>query len=83
MKPKKKENLITQDAFIDVGFRNWKKAIERFTIQEKSENHQSSIEFIQLRENLCPVISLLTKQSVNEQEEARKVYKVVISPIQY
>lgn len=80
---KRKTILHSQDAFIDIGFQNWKKAIERFSIHEKSENHRSSIEFFQLRENSRPVISLLTEQSVNEQEEARKVFKVVISSIRY
>lgn len=57
---------------------NW-----RFSIHKKNENHRSSIEFFQLRENSRPVISLLTEQSVNEQKGTRKVFKVVISSIRY
>jgi hypothetical protein len=75
--------LHSQDAFIDIGFQNWKKAIKRFSIHEKNENHRSSIVFFQLRKNVRPVISLLTEQSVNEQEEAHKVFKVVVNSIQY
>lgn len=60
-----------------------KKSIERFSIHEKSENHRSSIELFEFYEHFRLVISLLTEQSVNEQEEACKVFKVVISSIRY
>lgn len=70
-----------QESFIDTGFQNWKKDTERFSIYEKSENHRASIEYLNFRNNSRPVISLITEQSLNEQNEARTVFKIVISSI--
>jgi len=72
-----------QESFIDTGFQNWKKGTERFSIHEKSENHRASIEYLNFRNNSRPVISLITEQSLNEQKEARTVFKIVISSIRY
>ncbi|KAL4083933.1 hypothetical protein QTP88_029249 [Uroleucon formosanum] len=72
-----------QESFIDTGFQNWKKGTERFSIHEKSENHRASIEYLNFRNNSRHVISLITEQSLNEQKEARTVFKIVISSIRY
>lgn len=72
-----------QDTFIDTGFKNWKKGMERFKVHEKSENHRASIEFIQFRSNTHTVMSQITEHSLKEQQEARSVFKVVISSIRY
>ncbi|XP_060882105.1 zinc finger MYM-type protein 1-like [Metopolophium dirhodum] len=72
-----------QESFIGTGFQNWKKGTERFSIHEKSENHRASIEYLNFRNNSRPVISLITEQSLNEQKEARTVFKIVISSIRY
>ncbi|KAL4096970.1 hypothetical protein QTP88_021828 [Uroleucon formosanum] len=72
-----------QESFIDTGFQNWKKGTEWFSTHEKSENHRASIEYLNFRDNSRPVISLITEQSLNEQKEARTVFKIVISSIRY
>ena len=53
-------------AFAETGFRNWKKATEKFVIHEKSD---AQIEAVQVLKNLerVPINAVLSEQTQNEQ----------------
>ncbi|CAN7949069.1 unnamed protein product [Ixodes hexagonus] len=69
--------------FISSGFRNWKKATEKFRTHEKSECHSRSVDSLLQRLQKAPVIKLLSEQSLNEQNEALTALRVVFSSIRY
>ncbi|CAN7939978.1 unnamed protein product, partial [Ixodes hexagonus] len=69
--------------FISPGFRNWKKATEKFRTHEKSECHSRSVDSLLQRLQKAPVIKLLSEQSLKEQNEARTALRVVFSSIRY
>jgi len=72
-----------EPAFVVTGFKNWKKATERFRDHEKSNFHCKNVEMIFLREKTETVTAQLDKNLRREQEEARICLRTVISSIRY
>jgi hypothetical protein len=67
--------------FID-GFKNWKKATEKFRCHEKSEGHSSAQE--KIRNLTKPTIKMtLSAQCAKSQEMARKCLTVIFSSVRY
>jgi len=64
----------TEEAFTVCGFRNWKKAIEKFSDHENSHCHrQAMLQLAQMSSSDSqPVCALLSKQKAEEQEVGRK-----------
>jgi len=72
----------TEEAFTVAGFRNWKKAIEKFSDHENSHCHrQAMVQLAQMSSSESqPVCALLSKQKAEEQKVARKCeYSLVYS----
>jgi len=62
-----------EDAFVHMGFDNWKKAIERFNQHTQSNIHKEAILKIELLKQES-VHSLLSKQAVAEQKTRRDIF---------
>jgi len=63
------------------GFRNWKKAIDRFGEHEKSQSHKFSVQ--QLLQQSQPVDHQLDSQRKAGQEQSRSCLSVIFTSIQY
>lgn len=72
------------DAFITTGFRNWKKALQRFQEHAQSRSHQFAVERVAHHQAAQPVECQLSTQRDAEQREARCCLKVIyFTSIQY
>lgn len=69
--------------FIVDGFNNWKKASEKFYSHENSKMHINSIHFLLSINTKVPVISLLSKQKLDEQKNASTALLTIISNLRY
>jgi hypothetical protein len=72
-----------EDAFITTGFRNWKKALQRFQEHAQSRSHQFAVERVAHHQAAQPVECQLSTQRDAEQREARCCLKVIFTSIQY
>ncbi len=68
-------------AFISTGFRNWKKAIEKFTTHQTSQTHQHYVTVSAHQSN--PIIAQLSSAWGKQQEVARHCLRKVVSSIRY
>lgn len=68
-------------AFVSVGFRNWKKAIERFSGHAKSQLHIHAMNIYAQKENT--VASQLSSAVARQQEEARYGLLKIVGSIKY
>lgn len=79
MPPKEKRS---ESAFTDKGFCNWKKGPEYFGAHEKSEFHLKAT--MKIRDSRkIGIDSLLSKELVQNQRDARKVLNVIFSSIRF
>jgi len=72
-----------KDAFITTGFRNWKKALQRFQEHAQSRSHQFAVERVAHHHAAQPVDSQLSTQRDAEQREARCCLEIIFTSIQY
>lgn len=72
-----------EDAFITTGFRNWKKALQRFQEHAQSRSHQFAVERVAHHHAAQPVDSQLSTQRDAEQREARCCLEIIFTSIQY
>lgn len=79
----KKSGRNYEETFVTVGFRNWKKAHEKFRIHEAGDQHQESIEFLLNRRKGSNVVSALSDQLKAQQQDARTAMLTIISSIRY
>jgi len=71
----------TETTFISSGFKNWKKARERFTLHAGSECHKTAIT-THIYESR-PIDVQLSNVRASQQEEARKCLLKIISAVQF
>jgi hypothetical protein len=72
----------SEDTFISSGFKNWRKAVEKFQAHEKSSTHAHAIH--QLKQiTRKPVVAQLSDQKSREQASARIALLNVISSMKY
>ncbi len=67
-------------AFISSGFKNWKKALERFTVHERSDSHKTAMTTHIYEDRSVQV--QLSSVSVKQQEEARGCLLKIIGAVQ-
>ncbi len=70
----------TNSAFISSGFKNWKKALERFTVHERSDSHKTAMT-THIYEDRSVQVQLFSL-SVKQQEEARGCLLKIIGAVQ-
>lgn len=73
----------SERAFIQNGFKNWKKGPEKFKVHEKSDLHSQSAEFLIRKDRGIPVINIISQQCQNQQKEAKQALRTMISSIRY
>jgi len=72
-----------EDAFITAGFRNWKKALDRFNDHSRCRSHQFAVEQVAHLKSAEPVDSQLSTQRNAEQREAQINLIVIVTSIKY
>jgi len=82
-----KRRLITdstkrEPAFVEKGFFNWKKAIDRFTAHENSDLHKHCILKLSYENNIS-IDAQLSEQVNESQENARSFLRVLITSLMY
>ncbi|XP_025206906.1 zinc finger MYM-type protein 1-like [Melanaphis sacchari] len=82
-KTNNKLNKHTELSFIVDGFKNWKKASEKLRSHENSKMHVNSIHYLLSINSNLPVISLLSKQKIEEQKNASTALLTIISTLRY
>jgi hypothetical protein len=80
----RKQNLITFSkriklTFVEGGFSNWKKAIQRFYEHEKSEMHREAI--TKVKSNTIDIAAHLTTQCEEEMRNHRMVFLKVLENV--
>lgn len=70
-------------SFLIDGFNNWKKAHEKFRSHENSKIHINSVHFLLNRSTKTSVISLLSKQKLEDQKYASVALLTIISILRY
>ena len=73
----------SEEAFISKGFKNWKKALEKFKIHETSLTHRSFIvKYANMKspQNICEIFS---SQLLNERKTARESLKRIFTSLRY
>lgn len=70
-----------ETTFISSGFKNWKKARERFTLHAGSECHKTAITTLIYESR--PIDVQLSNVRASQQEEARKCLSKTISAVQF
>ena len=72
----------TETAFLEVGFRNWKKAVEKFNSHERSDCHKHAALKTLLKKSRG-VEQVLTVQRKQSQATAQKVLSLMFSSALY
>lgn len=72
-----------EQTFLSTGFKNWKKATEKFRDHEKSNFHQKNVHLIFSRTHIKPVNAQLDIGASKEQKNARKCLLTIISSLRY
>lgn len=68
-------------AFVSTGFRNWKKAVEKFTAHAKSQSHcHATTVYAQETNHIASQLSSVVSRP---QEEARNALLKIVGCIQY
>lgn len=73
----------SDDAFISNGFRNWKKAIERFKCHQRSHHHQLAVANLAFHKEKQSVSAQLCNQVSSEQRSARNALLKLITSMKY
>ncbi|CAN7993334.1 unnamed protein product [Ixodes hexagonus] len=72
-----------EPAFLKTGFRNWRKGPHKFKMHERSEHHRDSIHHIIQREKGASIAALISKQSLQQQQENRAAVRVIVSSLRF
>jgi len=72
-----------EDAFVSKGFRNWKKATEKFRQHERSNTHRLASENLKCRRSQPGVHVQLSSKLLEEQRSARSALLKIITSLQY
>ena len=72
----------TEDVFISIGFRNWKKAIEKFEKHEKSHTHALALHQLQQKKTK-PITAQISDKKLMEQADNRKSLLAIFSSLRY
>ena len=73
----------SEETFVSTGFRNWKKAIQKFRAHEQSFAHRLSSENLKVRRSQPGVDVQLSNKLQEEQSSARSALLKIISSLQY
>ena len=68
-------------AFIDIGFANWKKAIEKCKCHEASNCHKLAME--KLMSNITPINTVLASEQIQDQQRSRDCMTTIITSITF
>lgn len=60
----------TNPAFVSVGFKNWKKAIERFNCHQRSERHKHAVTTLLRKAHDCNTITCTKETAGRGQRKA-------------
>lgn len=71
----------SEPAFMQTGFRNWKKALECFRQHENSAHHKFSVQ--QLAQQKAPIDALLSSKAISDQARARMCLNKIFTTIQF
>lgn len=71
----------TNAAFISAGFRNWKKAIAKFTAHQNSQAHRHNVTMSAHQQN--PVSAQLSSARAKQQEVARHCRGKIVSSVRH
>ena len=71
----------TDSAFVSAGFRNWKKAVEKFTDHIKSKSHKLAVATHCQKAN--PINSQLSSALATSQQKARACLMKIMSCVQF
>ena len=69
--------------FVDEGFSNWRKAIQRFSEHEKSEMHKESTVKLSAMNSSINIASQLNSQLESDQKFHREMFLIVLSSVRY
>jgi len=72
-----------EGCFMYEGFRNWKKALEKFKAYESSSAHRHAIQQLQHLKSSEPIESMLSSQVQNDQQNARKCLHIVFTTLRF
>ena len=75
--------MRSYDACIRDGFKNWKKAIEKFKGHERSQHHRLAVTNLAFHKENQPISAQLCDQVSNEQRSARNALLKIITSIRY
>ena len=81
-----KQGLITKPSyipFVEGGFSNWKKALQRFSSHEKSGMHKEAVTKLVSKSKAVNVSTMLSKQYDAEKKNNRDMFKKLLHCIQY
>ncbi|XP_041374100.1 zinc finger MYM-type protein 1-like [Gigantopelta aegis] len=73
----------SEDTFVSKGFCNWKKAIEKFKIHEKTSAHMISHSNLKFRSSNNDVDAQLSTHHLEEQTKARNALLKIVTTVQY
>ncbi|XP_041369574.1 zinc finger MYM-type protein 1-like [Gigantopelta aegis] len=73
----------SEDTFVSKGFCNWKKAIEKFKIHEKTSAHMISHSNLKFRSFNNDVDAQLSTHHLEEQTKARNALLKIVTTVQY
>ena len=72
-----------EDAFISVGFRKWKKGIEKLNVHRASQHHLDSLNRMHELQKDRPINNIFETSLRKEQQDARASLRIIISSIRY
>ena len=72
-----------ETAFTEDGFRNWRKALEKFAVHHKSESHRLAEFHLAHMSKQSNISCQLNKQIKDDQQLARKCMNVIFNAIRY
>ena len=72
-----------EPTFTTIGFRNWKKALEKFSVHQASVLHRQAVFKISQQDKGVNVALQLSKQNCKQQELNRKSFLAVVQAVRY
>ena len=81
-----RQGLISKPSnvpFVDGGFSNWKKALQRFSSHEKSGMHREAVTKLEAKSRAVNVGAMLSKQYDAEKENNRAMFMKLLHCIRY
>ena len=73
----------SEDSFINKGFKNWRKALDRFKKHAKSGTHVLATKNLLHKKSSQSVVTQVSRQKNVEQEHARVVLRKLITSVRY